>query len=192
MSQSELLKRVVARLQQAGIEHMLTGSVVSSLQGEPRATHDIDIVIAVRGTSEKLASALKAAFPDPDYFLDEEAARIAITMRSMFNILDTQEGDKVDMWLLSDDDFDRSRFSRKVTEPFEGTSLVVSRPEDTILAKLKWCAMSGHSEKQFTDALRVYEVQHGQLDQGYLDEWAVKLGVEALLARLRAQAEPID
>jgi hypothetical protein len=192
MPQSELLKRVVARLQQAGIEHMLTGSVVSSLQGEPRATHDIDIVIAVRGTSENLASALKAAFPDPDYFLDEEAARIAITMRSMFNILDTQEGDKVDMWLLSDDDFDRSRFSRKVTEPFEGTSLVVSRPEDTILAKLKWCAMSGHSEKQFTDALRVYEVQHGQLDQGYLDEWAVKLGVEALLARLRAQAEPID
>ena len=191
MPQSELLKRVVARLEQAGIEHMLTGSVVSSLQGEPRATHDIDIVIAVRGTSESLASALKAAFPDPDYFLDEEAARIAIAMRSMFNILDTQEGDKVDMWLLSDDDFDRSRFSRKVTEPFEGTSLIVSRPEDTILAKLKWCAMSGHSEKQFTDALRVYEVQHGQLDQGYLDEWAVKLGVEALLARLRAQAEPI-
>jgi len=35
-------------------------------------------------------------------------------------------------------------------------------------------------------------VQHGRLDQGYLDEWAVKLGVEALLARLRAQAEPID
>ena len=192
MPQSELLKRVIARLQQAGIEHMLTGSVVSSLQGEPRATHDIDIVIAVRGTSEDLAHALKAAFPEPDYFLDEEAARTAISLRSMFNILDAREGDKVDMWLLSDDDFDRSRFSRKMAEPFEGTNLVVSRPEDTILAKLKWCAMSGHSEKQFTDALRVYEVQHGQLDQGYLDEWAAKLGLEELLALLRAQAEPID
>ncbi len=192
MSQSELLKRVVARLQQAGIEHMLTGSVVSSLQGEPRATHDIDVVIAVRGTSEQLAGALKAAFPEPDYFLDEEAARAAITMRSMFNMLDAREGDKVDFWLLSDDDFDRSRFSRRVTEQFEGTSLVVSRPEDTILGKLKWSAMSGGSEKQFTDALRVYEVQHGQLDQGYLDLWAARLDVTALLDRLRAHAEPIE
>ena len=113
MSQSELLKRVVARLQQAGIEHMLTGSVVSSLQGEPRATHDIDIVIAVRGTSEQLAAALKAAFPEPDYFLDEDAARAAITIRSMFNMLDALEGDKVDFWLLSDDDFDGSRFARR-------------------------------------------------------------------------------
>lgn len=192
MSQSELLKRVVARLQRAGIEHMLTGSVVSSLQGEPRATHDIDVVIAVRGSAEQLAGALKAAFPDPDYFLDEDAARAAISMRSMFNMLDAREGDKVDFWLLSDDDFDRSRFSRRVTEEFEGASLVVSRPEDTILGKLKWSAMSGGSEKQLTDALRVYEVQHGQLDQGYLDAWAARLDVTVLLERLRAQAEPIE
>ena len=35
-------------------------------------------------------------------------------------------------------------------------------------------------------------MQHGQLDQGYLDEWSVKLRLEELLALLRAQAEPID
>jgi hypothetical protein len=192
MSQSELLKRVVARLREAGIEHMLTGSVVSSLQGEPRATHDIDIVIAVRGTSEQLAGALKAAFPEPDYFLDEDAARAAVAARSMFNMIDAREGDKVDFWLLADDDFDRSRFARRITEEFEGVALAVSRPEDTILGKLKWSAMSGGSEKQFTDALRVYEVQHGQLDKEYLDTWAERLGVKELLDRLRAQAEPID
>jgi hypothetical protein len=27
----------------------------------------------------------------------------------------------------------------------------------------------GGSEKQFTDPLRVYEVQHGRLDEAYLD-----------------------
>jgi hypothetical protein len=192
MPQSELLKRVVARLQEAGVEHMLTGSVVSSLQGEPRATHDIDIVIALRGTSEQLAAALKAAFPEPGYFLDEDAARAAISARSMFNMLDAREGDKVDFWLLTEDDFDRSRFARRITEEFEGVGLMVSRPEDTILGKLRWSAVSGGSEKQFTDALRVYEVQHGQLDQRYLDTWAEKLGVKGLLERLRAQAEPID
>ena len=42
MPQQELLKLVIARLDEAGIEYMLTGSLASSLQGEPRATHDID------------------------------------------------------------------------------------------------------------------------------------------------------
>ncbi len=58
--------------------------------------------------------------------------------------------------------------------------------------KLKWAQMSGGSEKQFVDALRVYEVQHGLLDQSYLDAWAARLGVAALLARLRSEAEPIE
>jgi len=192
MSQSELLKRVVARLRRAGIEHMLTGSVVSSLQGEPRATHDIDVVIAVKGNSRQLAGALKAAFPEPEYFLDEDAAHAAIAARRMFNMMDALEGDKVDFWVLTDDDFDQGRFARKITEDFEGEILAVSRPEDTILGKLKWSAMSGGSEKQFTDALRVYEVQYGRLDRAYLDAWSEKLGITPLLERLRAQAEPIE
>jgi hypothetical protein len=110
----------------------------------------------------------------------------------MFNLIDTREGDKVDFWLLSDEAFDQARFARRAVEEFEGARLAVSRPEDTILMKLKWAAMSGGSEKQFVDALRVYEVQHGQLDQSYLETWAARLDVTALLARLRQEAQPID
>ena len=40
---------------------MITGSVVSSLQGEPRATHDIDVVVAIRGPAAAVAAGLKAA-----------------------------------------------------------------------------------------------------------------------------------
>jgi predicted nucleotidyltransferase len=46
MSQQELLRKVIEALGDARIEYMLTGSVVSSLQGEPRSTHDIDMVVA--------------------------------------------------------------------------------------------------------------------------------------------------
>jgi hypothetical protein len=52
--------------------------------------------------------------------------------------------------------------------------------------------MLGGSEKQFTDVLRVYEVQHGRLDEDYLDRWAAALGVAAALARVRAEARPIE
>lgn len=192
MSQSELLKLVIARLDHAGIEYMLTGSVVSSLQGEPRATHDIDVVIAIRSTPGDAARTLKAAFSEAALYLDEDAVRGAIAAGGMFNLIDTREGDKVDFWLLTDEAFDQNRFARRAAEEFQGMRLFVSRPEDTILMKLNWSAMSGGSEKHFVDALRVYEVQHGQLDQKYLDTWAARMDITALLARLRAEARPID
>jgi len=192
VSQPELLKLVGQRLEAAGIDYMVTGSIASSLQGEPRATHDIDLVVAIRAPGADVAARLKAAFPEPDFYLDEGAVRDAIASLSMFNLLDTREGDKVDFWLLTDDAFDRTRFDRRYVESFEGARLPVSRPEDTILMKLRWAAMLGGSEKQFTDALRVYEVQHGRLDEPYLDRWAAALGVSAALIRLRAEARPIE
>jgi hypothetical protein len=110
----------------------------------------------------------------------------------MFNLLDTREGVQVDFWLLTDDDFDRARFGRRHAEVFEGQRLFISGPEDTILMKLRWAAMMGGSEKQFTDALRVWEVQHGWLDEEYLDQWARRLGVTDPLARLRGEAQPLE
>ncbi len=47
MSQQELLTQVIATLQKLGIEFMLSGSYASSLQGEARATHDIDLVASL-------------------------------------------------------------------------------------------------------------------------------------------------
>ena len=121
---------------------MLTGSLVSSLQGEPRATHDIDVIVSLR--AEDLNGVMQA-FPPP-------------------------------------------RFDRRVREQVLGTATWVSSPEDTILAKLRWAMKSGGSEKQFGDALRVYEVQHPGLDLAYLELWQEKLGVSELWRRLLSEA----
>ena len=51
MSQQELLRLVVRSLDDLDVEYMLTGSIVSSLQGEPRSTHDIDLVVAIEPAS---------------------------------------------------------------------------------------------------------------------------------------------
>ena len=188
MSQQELLKLVVQTLDSAGVEYMLTGSVVSSLQGEPRSTHDIDIVVAInRQSAKKLAD----AFPAPRYHLTKESILDAISHHGMFNLLDTDTGDKVDFWMLTDEPFDRSRFKRRRTEEVLGLKLAVSSPEDTVLAKLSWAQRSGGSEKQFNDALHVYEVQSGNLDMEYLRRWAKVLGIESLLKRLEDEAEPV-
>ena len=50
----ELLRRITAALDANGVPYMLTGSLASSIYGIPRATNDIDIVIAP--TREQLLS----------------------------------------------------------------------------------------------------------------------------------------
>ena len=160
MSQQELLRKIIQALEDAGIEYMITGCIASSLQGEPRLTHDIDLVVAIQRSA---ADRLVRAFPSPDFYLDKDSILDAIDRQSTFNMICVKEGGKVDFWMLKDEPFDRSRFSRKYVEDFMGIRMQVSSPEDTILAKLKWAKESGGSEKQFVDALRVYEVQFEKL-----------------------------
>ena len=50
---------------------------------------------------------------------------------------------------------------------------------------------SGGSEKQWTDALRVYELQAGTLDLAYLDRWAADLGLADDWSRLKSNATPL-
>ena len=169
----------------AGVGYMLTGSLASSLQGEPRATHDIDLVVDIRPAD---VAHLVVALARPGVYLDEYAVAEAVRRRSMFNLFDTTSGDKVDFWLLRDEAFDRERFARRVEVEALGLRLSVSTPEDTILMKLRWAAESGGSEKQFNDAQGVYEFQSDVLDSAYLDQWAETLGVSAALAEIRSRS----
>ncbi len=44
MAQYRLLKKIVEALEKSGTEYFITGSIASSIYGEPRLSHDIDIV----------------------------------------------------------------------------------------------------------------------------------------------------
>lgn len=184
MSQAELLKKTATCLERLGIPFMLTGSLASSMQGEPRATHDIDLVVDLPQAKQ---AALARELAGPDTYLSEEAMRQAIAEKGMFNLLDTREGDKVDFWLLTDDPYDRRRFERRVRVDFEETPLWVSTAEDTILMKLRWSKWSGQSARHEQDARRVMAVQAGSLDRAYLEHWVARLGLEEAWQRLHAE-----
>ncbi len=188
MSQQKLLKKTISILDNAQIDYMLTGSIVSSMQGEPRSTHDIDIIISI-GPSQ--VDKLIKAFEGTDFFISEQAVIEAIKQKQMFNVIDTNSAQKVDFWILTDEPFDKSRFERKIVEEFERIRLKVSKPEDTILAKLRWAKLSGGSEKQYIDALRVYEVQCGNMDFDYIQKWAKILDVTDLWSKMQTEAKPI-
>jgi hypothetical protein len=188
MSQQGLLKETVKILKINNIPYMITGSVVSSLQGIPRLTHDIDIVVILKKIDLKK---ILNAFPKEEYYFNESAILQAIEHKGQFNILHTKENGKIDFWILTDSSFDKSRFSRRQKVDFMGFKVIVSSPEDTVLEKLYWSKLSGGSRKQFEDALRVYELQYQKLDMDYLDAWSNELDITDLFKELKSKAEII-
>jgi hypothetical protein len=83
MLQPELVIRAAKALEAAGVDHMVTGSVASSLQGEPRLTHDVDLVVAL---AEQDLDTVLGAFPASEFHIDRGVALDAVRNRRMFNI----------------------------------------------------------------------------------------------------------
>ena len=176
MEQADLLKVLVGTLEKLGVRYLLTGSLATSAFGEPRFTNDIDVV--VRLTFAQVPH-LCAAFPPPDYYCDQTAAEQAVRQRFQFNILHPMSGQKVDVIVATDSEFDRTRLARGVRVPagpdFEAT---FSSPEDVIVKKLEYFREGG-SEKHLRDIVGVLKVQGERIDRAYLTDWIVRLGLKA-------------
>ncbi len=188
MSQTDFLRRLVERLDAAGIPYMLTGSLGSSFHGEPRSTHDLDVVIDP--TPEQLESLL-AGLEDDRYYVVPETAREALRERSTFNIIDLATGWKADLIVRRERPFSREEFARRRPVSLLGVESFVLSPEDAVLSKLEW-ARAGASERQLRDVLGILRAQGATLDQEYLRRWARELGVLEELEKLLSQAAGPD
>jgi hypothetical protein len=177
--QHEFLRNLVDLLEEVGIPYMITGSLSSSFHGRPRATNDIDIVIAPSESDFR-------AFLDragSGYYLSPGAAWDAFRRQGMFNVIDGEAGWKADLRIRGDRPFSVTEFNRRRKAAILEIDLWVTSPEDAVLSKLEWAKESA-SEQQIQDALSVLMVQRESLDEGYLKEWAEALGVLDLLTEL--------
>jgi hypothetical protein len=102
-----------------------------------------------------------------------------VRLRRSFSIAQTTTGEKVDLFHIGPDPFDRAAFSRRRPVQIEGRVIPVMSPDDTILQKLRWALMCGGSEKQFLDARGVFEVQYPVFDIAYIESWVAPLGIAA-------------
>lgn len=181
MSATAFLSALIALLDQAGIAHMVAGSLASTYYAAPRTTRDIDIVIDP--TPAPFASFLQA-LASTGYYVNSATAARALELRSAFNVIDPASGWKIDLIIRRDRLFSEVEFSRRRRARLAGVPVWVATAEDTILAKLEWAAI-GESDRQLRDAAEVLAALHGQLDGAYLDRWSEELGVRSLLDRVR-------
>jgi len=178
--QVEALQRALDGLERTGIPYAITGSWVVSAYGILRATHDLDVVIAVKGDE---AARIVSAFPSPPYYADEAAIVEALIRQSFFNIIDGDSTLKIDFWPLKDDAYSQEQFLRRRRVTMEGRQVWTLTPEDIILAKLLWIKMSD-SERQWRDVKSVWALKQSDLDSTYLRLWAARLSVADLLAKV--------
>jgi len=182
-SQDDFLKKLIKVLGDFSIPYMISGSFGSSYHGRPRATKDLDIVIAP--TEKQLLEFVDSL--GEDYYVSLEAVRDAFANKSMFNIVDSLSGWKADFILRKARAFSLQEFERRGIAEIGGLDVWVTSPEDIILCKLEW-SKDSQSEQQFGDALGVAVIQWDRLDVNYLRKWAKELQVMDSLEQLLGQA----
>lgn len=182
-----VLIEVTSLLERLGIPYLIGGSIASSVYGIPRTTADLDLVIELRADQlESLAEGLEPAF-----YVSRQAMHEAFRTKRSFNVIHLESVEKVDLFIVGDDPFDREEFGRRTARELPGIagSFLFKTAEDTVLRKLLWFRSGGErSEVQWRDVVGVLKIQTGRLDDPYLRHWADRLGVSDLLERARNDA----
>lgn len=172
-SELDVLKDVAARLESAGFEYMLTGSLAMSYYATPRMTRDIDLVVALdRGDTAQI----KRLFAD-DYYVPENSLDDTLSRRGMFNLIHLGNIAKVDIIVRKDEAYRQVEFTRRRRVKLENFEVWIVSREDLILSKLMW-AKPSHSEFQLRD---VKNLISSEMDSTYLRQWAEQLDVTDLL-----------
>ena len=169
----EVLSDVVSRLESAGFDYMLTGSVAMNYYAEPRMTRDIDIVVALAATdAEKIIEIFQG-----DYYLLTDAVVDAVRSQNMFNLVHYQSVVKVDLIVRKESEYRELEFNRRQQIHIgELVTWIVSK-EDLILSKLFW-ARESRSELQLNDVRNLLATEP---DPEYLREWSSQLGLDSLM-----------
>ena len=174
---------VTDALEALGVPYAIGGSFASALHGVMRATMDVDLIADLR--REHVAPLVQAL--GEVFYADALMMHGAISQRRSFNLIHLASMFKVDVFVARSREFDRAQLARRqlylLSERPECVAYVTSA-EDTVLAKLEWYRSGGEiSERQWSDALGVLQVQGGRLDLTYMRHMADGLGVRDLLER---------
>lgn len=180
---------VTALLEQFDIPYFIGGSLASNVYGVARATLDADVVAAIRlDQVEELVAELTATF-----YADMPAIKDAVTHHRCFNVIHLATMYKVDIFVAKPDAFTHSQFLRRkeqVVGELSEQKAYLASVEDMILAKLEWNKMGGGvSQRQWRDIIEMLRVCKGRLNEQYLTDWAVDIGVRDLLEQARREVE---
>lgn len=177
MSEGDLFLVFIRRLNALRLRYMVTGSVAAVLYGEPRLTHDVDIVLelepgpAVRRFVE--AFPLDEFYCPPEEVVRQEALR---RQRGHFNLIAHDTGFRADVYLTNESELHAAALARRRKLQVDEEELWVAPPEYVILRKLEFYREGG-SEKHIRDIQAILRVSGELVDHEWLATWIERLGL---------------
>jgi hypothetical protein len=172
MQELDLIQCFIRPLETAGVEYMVSGSVATSLLGEPRFTADIDIALFLNHSQR---DELPAIFPEENFYLPpREVIEIecARQVRGHFNIIHHASGMKADVYPSKNHAYLPWALKNKVRYPYGDFSITLAPPEYVILHKLAFYQEGQHS-KHIRDIAALCRMQN--VDRPFLQEATQKL-----------------
>jgi hypothetical protein len=176
MPEPDLIALFVRPLNDLGIRYLVSGSVAAMLYGEPRVTHDIDLVVFLRYND---IARLPTAFPPPEFYVPppEVIGAELSRERGSFNIIHADSGLKADLYGVSRDEIDAWAFRNATNYSIKGITINLAPPEYVIVRKLEFYREGG-SEKHVRDIRSMLAVSGDQIDNSEINEWIQRRGVQ--------------
>ena len=120
MHEPELFLLFIRRMNRAGYRYMVSGSVASIFYGEPRLTHDVDIIVFL--SAEEIGK-LDDLFPQNEFYLPPPEtifAEVARPERGHFNIIHHETGFRADIYLTGRDEVNAWGFRSRRKIDYQG------------------------------------------------------------------------
>ncbi|MCB1131993.1 MAG: hypothetical protein KDN05_12745 [Verrucomicrobiae bacterium] len=187
MSGTDSLLCLIEAFHRAEIPYMVVGSYSSNFYGIPRLTKDADLVVHLDSDEW---SKLPAILPEGIEMETQMGFElVTATRRELLRVKDSLF--QIELFRLSDDSHDQSRFLRRRREEIlPGHTVFLPTAEDVIVQKLRWC-VGAKRPKDYADSVAVMQVQGRSLDWSYIEKWCGEHGTLDVLAEAKAEASQV-
>jgi hypothetical protein len=167
MQEHDLIQVFTGRLKKLSVPYMVTGAVAATIYGEPRLTHDIDLVIDLKlNDIEKFAE----AFPLEEFYCPPlEVIRLETGryQRGHFNLIHHETGFKADVYAAGRDPLQKWGLENRRAITIGQEEVWLAPPEYVILRKLEYYREGG-SEKHLRDIAGILEISRDDMDFAFL------------------------
>jgi hypothetical protein len=169
MQDLNLFKIYTDILNQNKFRYFITGSVAAIVYGDPRLTHDIDLVINLNtGEIEKFIQ----AFPEQQFYcppVDVIRTELHRSSRGHFNLIHHETGFKADIYLVGEEELQSWAMENSKEIEFEGSIIFIAPPEYVIIKKLEFY-QEGKAQKHIADINSILANSKQLIDFGFLNK----------------------